>query len=58
MCKYANTNVVRVSTAAHVSTIKKVLATKTETPQISVPKAEFDRKLWVKNDSINPVIKK
>ena len=58
MCKYANTSVVRVSTAAHISTIKKVLATKTETYQISVPKAEFDRKLWINNGSNNPVVKK
>ena len=58
MCKYANTSVVRVSTTAHVSTIKKVLATKIATPQISVPKTEFDKKLWVRDGSDNPVAKK
>ncbi len=58
MCKYANTSVVRVSSAAHVSTIKKVLSTKTDAPKISVPRTEFDRKLWVSNGSGNPVVKK
>ena len=58
MCKYANTSVVKVSTIAHVNVIKKVLATKITTPKISVPKTEFDRKLWVCDESVNPVVKK
>ncbi len=58
MCKYANNEIVKVSTVSQVNTIKRVLASKTENARFSVPKADFEGKLWVKNDPGNSIIKK
>ncbi len=58
VCKYANTNVVKVSTTAHVNAIKKVLSAKKDTVSISVPKTDFDKKLWAVNESSHTITKK
>ena len=58
MCKYANNNVVKVSTVEQVNIIRRVLESKSKTPNVSVPKTDFNKNLWVKNGTDNSIIKK
>lgn len=58
MCKYANNSIVEVATIEQLNTIKKVLENKKEVQKRPVPSAEFDIKLWMKDETKNSIIKK